>query len=712
VAEWGRPLRWVVLGGLLAAQWPEAALAQSRAADSLRVELRGHGRPDTARANRLNALALELRNTNTEESAALFREARQLGQELGYPAGEAEASLGLGFYHRHRGEYGTAETYSEQARQGFELTGNRLGQTRSLYNLSCVYFDQGFYTKSLQANRRGLALAEAAHDLKWQAFLNTQLGISSTYLGEYASATRYLSHGLRWAKESGDANSIGHAYAGLGTLYRMRGEWAAAQRNYEADAEISRQLNDEPGLLYEEINIGDMEERQGHLPQAFANGRSGLRRALRLRAGDVPRAQLVLARTFLHTGQLDSALIYAARSLQATQRSGAKEFSRDASQVLAQASARLGNFAAAYRYEQLFGAYRDSLNSSDLKRRAAVLEYRADLARKQAQIVRLTSASQLIQAQNRQQRWLLLSALLGLGAVGGLSAVLWRNNQAKQRANALLKQQQEELRATQSQLVAAEKWAFVGELSAGIAHELQNPLAFMRNFAEVSVALLDTDPTPATGPASLEQEIMAGLRQNLEKISQQGQRASSIINDMLTHARAGTGQRAPTDLSALAAEGLALAYQGLCVQDKAFHATLVQDLPPRQPLVSVVPSDLTRVLVNLCTNALHAVRARQRQEAAAGATASFQPTVTVSTRYHAPHSVEIRVYDNGTGMSDEVLSKVFQPFFTTKPAEEGTGLGLSLSHDIVTKGHGGTLTVESREGEGTEFVVTLPVAWQ
>ncbi|WP_460552628.1 ATP-binding protein [Hymenobacter daeguensis] len=707
-AEWGPALRRAALVCLLGGGLPALVRAQAHPVDSLRLDLRRYSRPDTARNNRLNNLAMALRNNAPEESAALFREARQLGQELGYAAGEAEASLGLGFYYRHRSEYGTAEAYSEQARQGFEQTSNLLGQTRSLYNLSCIYSEQGLYNKSLQANLRGLALAEAARNLKWQAFLNTQLGISSTYLGEYATATRYLSQGLRLAKESGDPNSIGHAYAGLGALYRMQGRWADAQRNYEADAEISRALNDEPGVLFEEINIGDMEQRQGHVPQAFANGRSGLRRALRMRAaaGDVPRAQLVLARTFLHTGQLDSALIYAQRSLQATQRSGAKEYSRDASQVLAQASARLGNYAAAYRYEQLFGAYRDSLNSSDLKRRAAVLEYRADLARKQAQIVQLTSTGQLIQAQNRQQRWALLSALLGLGAAGALSAVLWRNNREKQRANARLKQQQHELQAAQSQLVAAEKWAFVGELSAGIAHELQNPLAFMKNFADVSVALLDTDGATPAGPASLEQEIMAGLKQNLQKISQQGQRASSIINDMLAHARSGRSERTPTDLNALAAEALHLAYQGVCAQDKTFHATLVQDLPPRQPLVPVAPADMTRVLINLCTNALHAVRERLLE---AGTAPGYLPTVTVSTRYPDPHSIEIRVRDNGTGMPEQVKSRIFQPFFTTKPAGEGTGLGLSLSHDIVTKGHGGTLTVESREGEGTEFVVTLPV---
>ena len=689
----------VAMGLLLSGYLP--LRAQSHAIDSLRAEVRAHPQPDSGRVNLLNALALELRNNAPDKSAVLFEAARQLAQLLGYTPGAAEAELGLGFYHRHRGEYTLAEHFSEQARHDFELGGDLLGQTRSLYNQSSVYSGKEMYASSLQVNLRGLALAKAARSEKWLAFLNTQLGITSTYLHEYGNAQRYLTQGLRWARRSGDKRGIGHAYAGLGNLYLAQGQWAAAQRHYEQDANIFREAGDETGLIFEEINIGDMEERQGHYADALASVRRSLRRARRLQApGEVPRAQLVLARTLLHTGHPDSAIVYALRSLRATRRSGARQHSRDASQLLAQASARLGNFAAAYRYEELFGAYRDSLNSSDLQRQAAVLEYRAELAEKQAQISLLTSNSQLIQTQNRQQGWLLLGALLGLGAVGILSAVLWRSNREKQRAYALLKQQQDELHAAQSQLVAAEKWAFVGELSAGIAHELQNPLAFMKNFADVSVGLLDH--SPATPPAGLEQEIMAGLKQNLLKISQQGQRASAIITDMLAHARTGTGPRLPTELNALVAEALALAYQGLRVQDPTFHATLVQDFAPNLPLAAVVPSDLSRVLVNLCTNALHAVR--QQAEAAA---ATYQPTVTVGTRQTAAGAVEITVHDNGTGMPEQVREKIFQPFFTTKPVGEGTGLGLSLSHEIVTKGHGGTLTVETREGGGTEFIITL-----
>ncbi|SFQ77615.1 ATP-binding protein [Hymenobacter arizonensis] len=271
-----------------------------------------------------------------------------------------------------------------------------------------------------------------------------------------------------------------------------------------------------------------------------------------------------------------------------------------------------------------------------------------------------------------------------------------------------------ELKTAQSQLVQAEKMAFLGELTAGIAHELQNPLAFMKSFAEVSSELVDgmsADPQEVGVGAGLEGEILAGLKQNLQQISQHGQRASSIIKGMLEHSRSGTGQRVPTDLNALADESLTLAYEGLEAEGKGVDATLNKAFDRNLKLVSVVTQDMGRVLVNLCTNALYAVRQRQQQALVAAGDEfqlPYQPTVAVSTSQIHGKSVEIRVRDNGIGMAADVKENVFKPFFTTKPAGEGTGLGLSLSHDIVTKGHGGTLTVESCEGEGSEFIITLP----
>jgi len=262
-----------------------------------------------------------------------------------------------------------------------------------------------------------------------------------------------------------------------------------------------------------------------------------------------------------------------------------------------------------------------------------------------------------------------------------------------------------ELRATQQQLIQREKMASLGELTAGIAHEIQNPLNFVNNFADVSaelVAELEVEQASATPDVGLEDELLNDLRHNLHKINQHGQRAASIVRGMLAHSRQSTGERQPTDVNALADEYLRLAYHGLRAKDKSFNATLNTEFAALLPLVPAVPGDLGRVLLNLFTNAFYAVQKRQQT-----APAGYAPTVRVCTR-RAGEEVEICIRDNGTGIPEAVRSKIFQPFFTTKPSGEGTGLGLSLAHDIVTKGHGGTLSVASQEGEFTEFLVRLP----
>ena len=263
-----------------------------------------------------------------------------------------------------------------------------------------------------------------------------------------------------------------------------------------------------------------------------------------------------------------------------------------------------------------------------------------------------------------------------------------------------------ELRTTQAQLIQSEKMASLGELTAGIAHEIQNPLNFVNNFAEVSAELVTELEEERHNPArdlQLEADLLADLKQNLLKISQHGGRAASIVRGMLEHSRTSSGERQPTNLNTLADEYLRLAYHGLRAKDKTFNATLQPDLDPALPPVAVVAQDLGRVLLNLLTNAFYAVRQRQQL-----GEKGYTPTVSLSTR-QVGQRVEIRVRDNGTGMPAAVQAKIFQPFFTTKPTGEGTGLGLSLSYDIITQGHGGTLTVVSQEGNCTEFLISLPI---
>ncbi|MVM29648.1 histidine kinase [Spirosoma sp. HMF4905] len=269
-----------------------------------------------------------------------------------------------------------------------------------------------------------------------------------------------------------------------------------------------------------------------------------------------------------------------------------------------------------------------------------------------------------------------------------------------------LEQTVTELKATQSQLIQSEKMASLGELTAGIAHEIQNPLNFVNNFSEVSIELIDElteEQAKAERDTELEAELLTDLKQNLQKISHHGGRASSIVKGMLQHSRASTGQREPTDLNALTDEYLRLAYHGLRAKDKTFNAVLKTEFDASLGEISMIPQDIGRVLLNLFTNAFYAVQQRQKK----GEDSNYQPTVTVSTSCANEEAI-ITVSDNGTGIPEAVQQKIFQPFFTTKPTGEGTGLGLSLAYDIVTKGHSGTLEVASKEGEGTTFTITLP----
>jgi signal transduction histidine kinase/ligand-binding sensor domain-containing protein len=273
-----------------------------------------------------------------------------------------------------------------------------------------------------------------------------------------------------------------------------------------------------------------------------------------------------------------------------------------------------------------------------------------------------------------------------------------------------------ELKATQSQLIQSEKMASLGELTAGIAHEIQNPLNFVNNFAEVSIEMIDemkaemeegrrqfAKDNPQTGEEKLNlaEEIADDLRQNLEKISHHGKRADSIVKGMLQHSRMSSGQKEPIDINTLADEYLRLSYHGLRAKDKSFNAEFRTDFDLSLPRMEVIPQDIGRVMLNLMNNAFFAVAEKQKN------VSDFKPTVTVSTKNHGDW-IEISVKDNGNGIPKEIKNKIFQPFFTTKATGQGTGLGLSLSYEIV-KAHGGEIIVESQEGEGSDFVIRLPL---
>ncbi len=260
-----------------------------------------------------------------------------------------------------------------------------------------------------------------------------------------------------------------------------------------------------------------------------------------------------------------------------------------------------------------------------------------------------------------------------------------------------------ELQVTQKQLIQSEKMASLGELTAGIAHEIQNPLNFVNNFSEVSKELLDEmREAIEKGDTEEAKEIMNDVIQNLEKINHHGRRADAIVKGMLQHSRSSTATKEPTDINKLADEYLRLAYHGLRAKDKSFNATMKTDFDETIGSINIIPQDIGRVILNLITNAFYVVDEKKKQIGE-----GYEPTVSVSTK-KIGDKVEIKVSDNGNGIPQKVLDKIFQPFFTTKPTGQGTGLGLSLSYDIV-KAHGGELKVETKEGEGSEFIISFTI---
>jgi signal transduction histidine kinase len=352
--------------------------------------------------------------------------------------------------------------------------------------------------------------------------------------------------------------------------------------------------------------------------------------------------------------------------------------------------------------------------NAEITNKSTVLQYNYDLAKKQTQITALDQ-------QRKVQQNFLISALIVLVLIIITAFLLLRNNRQKQKANKLLQRQKneietqrdqtnkvlEELQQTQKQLIQSEKMASLGELTAGIAHEIQNPLNFINNFSEVNAELLDEmNEGIANGNMDELKTLIGNVKDNEEKINHHGKRADAIVKGMLQHSRISKNQKEPTDINKLADEYLRLSFHGLRAKDKSFNATIKTDFDNAIGKINIVPQDIGRAILNLLTNAFYAVN--EKKNASAGSAGQhYEPTVSISTK-KVGDKVLLTVKDNGNGIPQKSLDKIFQPFFTTKPTGQGTGLGLSLSYDIV-KAHGGEIKVETKEGEGTEFVIQIPV---
>ena len=420
---------------------------------------------------------------------------------------------------------------------------------------------------------------------------------------------------------------------------------------------------------------------------ALSYYRQGVRAVIKLNDYRVGAdLNIKIANFYKKKNQLDSAIYFAKEGLSIAQKLSYKNRIMAASNILAEIY-ESKEPKEAIRYYKIFSAARDSLYSNEKMQALQTMTF--DEQERQFEIETAKTAF-----KNKVNQYLFIA---GLSMFLIISLILFRNNRQKQKANQILEKILLKLKSTQAQLIQSEKLASLGELTAGIAHEIQNPLNFVNNFSEVSSELVaEMNEELDKGEIKEAKEIANDLKQNLEKINLHGKRASSIVKGMLEHSSTSTGVKELTDINKLSDEYLRLSYHGLRAKDKTFNSDYTTEFAENLPKISVIPQDIGRVILNLINNAFWAVKTIEK------------PLVIVKTE-QKDNQIVIKVSDNGTGMSEATKAKIFQPFFTTKPTGQGTGLGLSLSYDIITKAHGGSIEVESVEGEGTEFVVKLPI---
>lgn len=413
----------------------------------------------------------------------------------------------------------------------------------------------------------------------------------------------------------------------------------------------------------------------------------------------------------LNRGDTAKALTNTAKSLRLAEQGLLKEQMRDASLKLSELYEQTGNTKEALKNYKRYIAYRESLNNGNISRNMDSLRHSYEMRQQEIELNQKT--------QTERNLRIYFSIILGLTLI--ILGILLKNTRNRKKAYRILSLQKQEteiqkakaeealneLQTTQKQLIQSAKMASLGELTAGIAHEIQNPLNFVNNFSDLSIELLEEFKDNATkSNAVFDMEdtgyLIQNLSDNLLKVRDHGRRADSIVKGMLQHSRVSIGKKEPTNINALAAEYLRLSYHGIRARDKNFTANFSTLFDDSIGEIEVIPQDIGRVLLNLYNNAFYAVMEKQKKE-----NRTYEPFVTVMTK-RINNAVSLSVKDNGTGIPQHLLDKIFQPFFTTKPAGEGTGLGLSLSYDVV-KAHGGELTVETIEGAFTEFVIKLPV---
>ncbi|MGC4101123.1 tetratricopeptide repeat-containing sensor histidine kinase [Ferruginibacter sp.] len=563
-----------------------------------------------------------------------------------------------------------------------------------------AYRLSGSYVKALECHYKAIGLAEKSGNMRLLSYARNQNAHIYKDRQENEKALElYRQASLYDNKTTDRFHHSWWAYMNIGAVYLNMGMLDSSLFYSLKAQSLLPPHSSETSYTYILANIGSVYSQQGNLVKAREYFSNALQKAEEFQSERfISNVCLAMAEHFNRIHQVDSSIYFAKRAVTLVQGSMIANLALKPAKLLAGIYEN-SNADSALKYWKVYMAANDSLNSIRTSQQMMVMAFDEDQRK-------LNIEREQASYRNTVRTNLLIT---GLGLFCIVALILYRNNKQKQKANVQLEKTLTELKATQQQLVHAEKMASLGELTAGIAHEIQNPLNFVNNFSEVSNELIDEMNTELNkGDIEEAKAIGNDIRQNLEKINHHGKRADAIVKGMLQHSRTSSGQKESTDINALCDEYLRLSYHGLRAKDKSFNATLKTDFDPSLGKINIIPQDMGRVIMNLLTNAFYAVAEKKKLLAdSQQLSADYEPTVSISTKKQL-NKVVITVTDNGNGVPKNIIDKIFQPFFTTKPTGQGTGLGLSLAYDII-KAHSGELQLETKEKEGTTFIIQLPI---
>jgi two-component system NtrC family sensor kinase len=621
----------------------------------------------------------------------------------------------------------------------FSTAANDTTKVLLLGLLSDVYYTDINPDSAFLLGQQGLKLAESIGYTKGEMNLRITIARASQELGDFETTIKLGYSVFAYASKSHDNSLLEEACGVLAEGYQTQGDYKESMRwasksldllirtnqdcklcparlaligssyyglgSYDSSLVYLKKALSYPdpwGLGWILLVMGRTQEKLDNYDAAFDYYNQSINNLLQVEnSQDLPGVYTAIAGLYLKTGKTDSCIRYAKLALTFAQQKYFNKEAMDACLVLSAAYEKI-NSTDALRYYKLAVNLKDNLYGLEKQRQIASHKFNEELRENEIKIADR-------EYRNRNRTYTLLGFSVCLLV---LMIVLLNSNRQKQKTNSLLAHQKKkvestlsELKSTQAQLIQSEKMASLGELTAGIAHEIQNPLNFVNNFSDLNTELVD----------ELKEELNAGnteeaisiandIKENEQKINHHGKRADDIVKGMLQHSRTNTGQKELTDINALADEYVRLAYHGLRAKDKSFNATLKTNFDEAIGNLNIIPQDIGRVVLNLINNAFYAVAEKNASTGSAGH--QYEPSVSISTK-KVNDKVLIVVKDNGNGIPQRVIDKIFQPFFTTKPTGQGTGLGLSLSYDII-KAHGGEIKVETNVSEGAEFIVQLP----